>query len=73
MTDLLTDWVEGRGREAHAHKEMVAGGLDPAEAVEGADGEEEEEEDTTTAMVKFTLGEYKERDKKNTSCKRLIW
>lgn len=44
-----------------AHKEMVAGGLVLAEAEEALeDGDEEEEEDTTTALVKFTVGGYKE-------------
>lgn len=65
MIDLLTDGLAGSGREAHDHKEMVAEGLDLAEAEEGLeDGEEEEGEATTTALVKFTLTGYKERDTK---------
>lgn len=53
---------------------MVAGGQDPAEVEEGLeDVEEEEEEDTTTALVKFSLGGYKERDTIiHFSCERLI-
>lgn len=66
MADLLTYGLAGREREDHDHKEMVAGGLDLAEAEEGLeDGEEEEEGDTTTtALVKFTLRGYKERGTK---------
>lgn len=52
VTGLLLERTRtGRGREAPDHKEMVAGGLDPAEAEGGLeDGEEEEEEDTATAL-----------------------
>lgn len=50
----MTAWPPGTGRETLAHREMLAGGPDPAEA-EGQDGageeEEEDEEDTATALV----------------------
>lgn len=43
---------------------MVVGGQDRAEAEEALeDGEEEEEEDTTTALVKFTIRGYAQRNR----------
>ncbi|MEQ2172438.1 hypothetical protein GOODEAATRI_021043, partial [Goodea atripinnis] len=59
----------GRGREALDHKEMAAGGQDPAEAEEALEEEaEEEEEDTATALVEFTFSELSGCRKNKSSC-----
>lgn len=57
MTDFfwLADLLEGRGREARAHKEMVAAGPVLAEAEEALEDEEEEEVDTTITLVNITV------------------
>lgn len=51
----LADWLTGRERGAHGHKETVVGGQALGGAEEDLEEEEEEEEvDTATALVGYT-------------------